>query len=75
MEGAAPSDSYAADHKCGEMMGPKLAINLLALGLGGTLLLVFEGLMSGTLGDQLAFIAIPVVMAIVGGVRILQLRR
>jgi hypothetical protein len=55
-------------------MGPKLAINLLALGVGGTLLLVFEGVSTGTFGDHVALIAIPVVMAIVGGVRILQLR-
>ncbi len=56
-------------------MGPKMAINLLALGVGGTLLLLFEGVYSGTLGDHLVFIAIPVLMALVGGVRILQLRR
>lgn len=52
-------------------MGPKLAINLLAFGVGGTLLLVFESIASGT---SSAAIAIPVVMAIVGGVRVLQLR-
>lgn len=56
------------------IMGPKLAINLLAFGVGGTLLLVFEGLADGTLGDHLGLIAIPIIMAIVGGVRILQLR-
>ena len=53
------------------IMGPKLAINLLALGVGGTLLLVFESIASGTPSPA---IAIPVIVAIVGGVRVLQLR-
>jgi hypothetical protein len=53
-------------------MGPKLAINLLAFGVGGTLLLLFESIASG--GDNAGFIIIPVAMAVVGGVRIWQLR-
>ena len=55
-------------------MGPKLAINLVALGVAGTIFLIVEGLVDGSLSDHLLIIAIPVVMAIVGGVRILQLR-
>jgi hypothetical protein len=53
------------------IMGPKLAINLLAFGVGGTLLFVFESIMEGTPNPV---IVIPVIMAIVGGVGVLRLR-
>ena len=56
-------------------MGPKLATNLLVLGVAGTFYFGVTGLYDGTLGDHPIAIAIPIVMAIVGGVRVLQIRR
>ncbi len=52
-------------------MSPKLAIYLLALGVGGTLFFGFESIMTGVPNPV---IAIPVIMAIVGGVGVLRLR-